>query len=495
MVALLFYILAFADIKTFVYICDFHREQSWERWTKKTENGVGSNKDQLLYLLRKVANSGIYHGNDFPRDHNYKEALKELQDSELYKMNTKVQKWLNAKWLPQHRRWVKAFREDAFNIAVNTNNGLESQNKLLKYSYLSNVAEKSLTTIVTTLVEDFFPEQHKKYIRMNVRMSGDFQSYREDIPQYLQGRPSSLVKHCLKRITSAEDISATKITCIGNLKFSVKSESKDNVHYTVNVAVPSCQCMDWKITKFPCKHMFAIFNHVEGVSWLSLPEAYRGCAHLNPDRSSCHPDSESTSAHNKEVPPHVEHGENGSSECLLDLPEKKKQSIKTCAQKARARLSALMGLTYECKDTQVLEDITNKLSELENIVQSSIPKSSGDFLTLRSSPTKRRRTSKKNVSSKNNIGCLKGYEPPAKKRLHSSHRNRVGQKADMMRKMYKVNVPVPENNKAKEPLKPVTTKPSAEWRNCYRTLVTKRELLCLESGNWLNDMVIDAALQ
>ena len=230
-------------MKTFVYICDFHREQSWERWSKKTDNGVGHNKEQLLSLLRKVANTDIYQGNrDFPRDHNYKEALKELKDSEVYQTNIKVQRWLNGKWLPQHQRWVKAFREDAYNIAVNTNNGLESQNKLLKYSYLPHCPEKSLTTIVTTLVEDFFPEQHKKYIRMNVRMSGDFQSYREDIPHYLHGRPSSLIKHCLKRITSAEDIRATEITRINDLKFSVKSQAKDTVYYTVNVGVPSCQC-------------------------------------------------------------------------------------------------------------------------------------------------------------------------------------------------------------------------------------------------------------
>ena len=265
-----------------MYICDFHREQSWECWSKKTDNGVGHNKEQLLSLLRKVANADIYQRNgDFPRDHNYKEALKELKDSEVYQTNIKVQRWLNGKWLPQHQRWVKAFREDAYNIAVNTNNCLESQNKLLKYSYLPHCPEKSLTTIVTTLVEDFFPEQHKKYIRMNVRMSGDFQSYREDIPHYLHGRPSSLIKHCLKRITSAEDIRATEITSINDLKFSVKSQAKDTVYYTVNVGVPSCQCMDWKRTKFPCKHMFAIFNNVEGVSWLSLPQAYRECAHLS----------------------------------------------------------------------------------------------------------------------------------------------------------------------------------------------------------------------
>ena len=116
----------------------------------------------------------------------------------------------------------------------NTNAGLklsrkidaiESQNKLLKYSYLPHSPEKSLTTIITMLEETFFPDQHRKYPRINVRTSGDFQSHRENILHYLHGWPPSLIKHCLKWITSAEDTHANEITCIGQMKFSVQSQT------------------------------------------------------------------------------------------------------------------------------------------------------------------------------------------------------------------------------------------------------------------------------
>jgi len=30
-----------------VYFCDFHREQSWERWTKTLKHGVSAVKDQV----------------------------------------------------------------------------------------------------------------------------------------------------------------------------------------------------------------------------------------------------------------------------------------------------------------------------------------------------------------------------------------------------------------------------------------------------------------
>ena len=67
-------------------------------------------------------------------------------------------------------------------------------------------------------------------------------------------------------------------------------------------------------------------------------------------------------------------------------------------------------------------------------------------------------------------------ELDAKKRLDSSHRNRVGQKAEMMINMYKVHVQV---SRQKGAMPQVSVIKDKEWRNCYQSLVTKRELLCL----------------
>ncbi|CAG2193815.1 unnamed protein product [Mytilus edulis] len=38
--------------ETFVFLCDFHREQSWTRWTTKISNGVSGAKDKVLAMLR-----------------------------------------------------------------------------------------------------------------------------------------------------------------------------------------------------------------------------------------------------------------------------------------------------------------------------------------------------------------------------------------------------------------------------------------------------------
>ena len=40
-----------------VFICDFHREQAWERWLSKTSNGCREVKDDVLAKLRRIARS------------------------------------------------------------------------------------------------------------------------------------------------------------------------------------------------------------------------------------------------------------------------------------------------------------------------------------------------------------------------------------------------------------------------------------------------------
>ena len=46
----------FQDEGTSVFLCDFHRKQAWERWTKKSEHGLTSeDREKLLHLLRGMA--------------------------------------------------------------------------------------------------------------------------------------------------------------------------------------------------------------------------------------------------------------------------------------------------------------------------------------------------------------------------------------------------------------------------------------------------------
>jgi len=75
-------------------LCDFHREQAWERWASTKNNALG-HKDDILRLFRKVAmakNTNAFH-----------EALETLQSSEIWKKNQKLQKYFDRVWYPHHK--------------------------------------------------------------------------------------------------------------------------------------------------------------------------------------------------------------------------------------------------------------------------------------------------------------------------------------------------------------------------------------------------------
>jgi len=48
-------------------------------------------------------------------------------------------------------------------ISVNTNNGVERKNRDLKYGYLSKYRDKSLSGMVTVVVEQSLPQKYKRF--------------------------------------------------------------------------------------------------------------------------------------------------------------------------------------------------------------------------------------------------------------------------------------------------------------------------------------------
>ena len=74
--------LKYLSLDTTTYICDFHREQCWERWLRKADNGLNHQREEVLSLLRNVARSpteDILHGN-----------LKSSKASELWLSNPQL---------------------------------------------------------------------------------------------------------------------------------------------------------------------------------------------------------------------------------------------------------------------------------------------------------------------------------------------------------------------------------------------------------------------
>lgn len=82
-----------------IYLCDFHREQSWERWTKDRKHGLSSDDAEvLLSLLRDCAHAPSPTALDLPVDHHYQQHVDNLKKSRIWQHNQQVQEWLETKW-------------------------------------------------------------------------------------------------------------------------------------------------------------------------------------------------------------------------------------------------------------------------------------------------------------------------------------------------------------------------------------------------------------
>ena len=96
--------------------------------------------------------------------------------------------------------WARAFRDNKFYAAVNTNNGIESLNKLLKYSFMPRKKAMTLSAVTTLIVETFLPDTYQKYLFMIYKQSPQYRSYKSFIPDFLQGRPRSVIIQFRKMI-------------------------------------------------------------------------------------------------------------------------------------------------------------------------------------------------------------------------------------------------------------------------------------------------------
>jgi len=98
-----------------------------------------------------------------------------------------------------HVHTIFSYGPEHFHAAVNTNNGTETLNKLLKYNFLPRKKAMTLSAIATLLVESFLPDTYQKYLFLNYKQSTQYRSYRSIVPDYLHGKPRSVIIHCLER--------------------------------------------------------------------------------------------------------------------------------------------------------------------------------------------------------------------------------------------------------------------------------------------------------
>ena len=85
----------FSPTDCVVYICDFHREQAWERWLSKSSNGRTHLKAKTLTALRRIARATT--------EEHFQEELHMLKETSKLWSQHVFRKWFEKVWLSQYK--------------------------------------------------------------------------------------------------------------------------------------------------------------------------------------------------------------------------------------------------------------------------------------------------------------------------------------------------------------------------------------------------------
>ena len=179
-------------------------------------------------------------------------------------------------WFKCLNRWVKALRDPKFESAINTTNGVESLNKVMKFKFFSNASDKSISTIVKIIVEQYCRKAYDKYSKKNVTSSSLFKTTNSAIPKYLVGLSDNFIRLCRPSFEAARTaINHDMVMILENNPpmFKIKSIEGSGI-YTIDTSIPTCDCLSFRMHYRPCKHLFILLE-LDHIKWEDFPESYR----------------------------------------------------------------------------------------------------------------------------------------------------------------------------------------------------------------------------
>ena len=114
-------------------------------------------------------------------------------------------------------------------------------NKLMKYRYLPRRKNITLSTVTSTIVEEFVPALHYKYVFKNFRQTSLYRTYNPSVvPAYLQGRPRSTILHCLHCKATSNKFSYNDIHDVDSQLGMLKSKAKAKRTEWILVPLQAC---------------------------------------------------------------------------------------------------------------------------------------------------------------------------------------------------------------------------------------------------------------
>jgi DNA polymerase I-like protein with 3'-5' exonuclease and polymerase domains len=131
-------------------LCDFHRLQAWNRWIKKGENGVPTSKQKVVYkALKQIGDAETSAQFD-----DLVEAF--LLTPESQAQDKKLEHYFKTYWLSCAELWAKCYRQ-AYHGDINTNNYMESMNRVFKHKWLNGRPDQRLDSLLHVYVHQIVP--------------------------------------------------------------------------------------------------------------------------------------------------------------------------------------------------------------------------------------------------------------------------------------------------------------------------------------------------
>ena len=239
-----------------VFLCDFHREQSWTRWINLRSHNVYSFGKDVLARFRRIAHAW--------NNTELQSAFADLKNWDKYP--GPVQTYFEGTWEPQLKRWCLFYRPNDL-FRCNTNNGTERLNKSLKHGELAERRHCSLSELLSVIIEKFLPTLYENYVTLNIQYTSGHKPHNSSFPPFMWNRPGPLVDHMWQRYAIVSEAVAGSVRRMPgtDLSFKVSSfhqKTFEMREYTVNfgdeMTMCSCECTDFKRFRLPCKHFYAV---------------------------------------------------------------------------------------------------------------------------------------------------------------------------------------------------------------------------------------------
>ncbi|XP_049796586.1 uncharacterized protein LOC126213055 isoform X2 [Schistocerca nitens] len=365
--------------QTKVYLCLFHRKQAWGRWLKKKDNlRVPNDMKTFLDMWQEISES--------PTEREFRDRVAELRTHEVSRRNERAWPYFQQQWLTVCERWVKAYEDKGRFATIDTTNGVEAMNKIVKHFFLKHNSDRTLTGVTKVIINQFLPNLIRKYCLQNSAIK----AYNKDVPLFLHKKTNKFAKHVMQRYASAKvELTARSVSRRSDGSFCVESAKSKNCNYVVNFDIPDCTCEDFRRYKYPCKHFCAIFIFYPEWGFDKMPESYKTSPLICLDemygvgfRSGSSVISNEGSSSDEAVEEAVEAAEEAvkveeAVEAANTDGVVQTQNIPLQQFEARELCKQIYNLTYNCSNSETLQKVLESLSNCVQDLQLSNPEVGG----------------------------------------------------------------------------------------------------------------------